>query len=206
MAGAVGAAACAYLLPFLNRSLLKFYEVELGRWCLILLAPALAVMAGVASVEAASPDLFVCLFAALSAFALSAIVSVRLFSARRSCALCNSSITSCQLAFRCPRCGMVVCEKTCWKFDSLRCQLCYQNRVPIFPADSRWWDQNFGKSSRQGRCQLCLTSPVNLDLRLCGRCGRPYCRACWGHQNGCCGVADGSLPTCRRHCKTTCFH
>ena len=193
MAGAVGAGVCACLLPFLNRSLLKFYDFELGRWWLMLLAPTLAITVGVTSVKVTSPDLFVCLLAALGAFALSASVSVWLFSARRRCALCSSSITSRQLAFRCPRCDMVVCEKTCWNFDSLRCRLCHQNRVPIFSADGRWWDQNFGKSSRHGRCQLCLASPVNLDLRLCGRYGRPYCRACWDHQNGCCGRC-GWLP------------
>jgi hypothetical protein len=37
-----------------------------------------------------------------------------------------------------------------------------------------------------GRCQICLTTSDQVDLRACGRCGRSQCRECWDYANGQC--------------------
>jgi hypothetical protein len=113
-------------------------------------------------------------------------------SVRRRCGLCNGSLVS-TLAFECPRCGLEVCEKRCWSFETLRCKLCLQNEVPIFTADGRWWDRQLGPRFDQDRCRLCLAEPNDADLRTCRKCGRPQCRSCWDMSNGRCVQCNWTL-------------
>lgn len=101
------------------------------------------------------------------------------------CHLCNRWLRRSVVSFECPRCGFVVCER-CWEFDHLRCRLCKQNHVPVFSPDARWWDQHLGARAIHGRCQICLTTGDQVDLRSCGRCRRQQCRECWDNANGEC--------------------
>lgn len=112
------------------------------------------------------------------------ILQVRSSGSRR-CGLCDRRLGR-SPAFDCPRCGLLVCDQTCWIFEHCRCRLCEENRVPIFPPDGRWWDKRFGPRMNQGRCQLCLAEAAGADLRACAKCGRPQCRACWDAANGQC--------------------
>lgn len=109
---------------------------------------------------------------------------MRLHGASR-CALCARRLAR-QPAFDCPRCGMLVCDRSCWVFEHLRCRLCLQNEVPVFTPDARWWDRQLGPRFHDGQCQLCMTDGAEADLRTCRRCGRPQCRHCWDMNNGEC--------------------
>jgi hypothetical protein len=58
--------------------------------------------------------------------------------------------------------------------------------VPVFPAEDRWWEREFGPLVQFGRCHLCKARAADSDLRACGRCRRTHCRLCWDHANGKC--------------------
>jgi hypothetical protein len=91
----------------------------------------------------------------------------------------------------------VVCESKCWEFEKLRCRLCVQNAVPLFPPSKQWWDQNIGLTTQQGRCQRCQVGPEEAELRTCPKCGRPQCLECWDDGNGVCtrcGWRTEALP------------
>lgn len=110
--------------------------------------------------------------------------SIRRWSERR-CALCSRRIGA-ERHFSCPRCQLMVCERRCWNHEHMRCTLCLENEVAVFPADAKWWDGVFGPHFQYGVCQICLTPSTHADLRTCGRCGRPQCRHCWDMANGAC--------------------
>lgn len=113
---------------------------------------------------------------------------------RRRCGLCNRRLGPGALAFNCPRCGLVVCDENCWSFEHRRCQLCVEHRVPLLSAQKQWWDRALGPSAIQGRCQVCLASFQQSDLRPCGRCRRPQCRDCWDNLNGECARCGWTVP------------
>jgi hypothetical protein len=103
----------------------------------------------------------------------------------KRCGLCERRIGG-GMSFTCPRCGLHVCEQNCWSFDHLRCRLCLENQVPALPVDDRWWDKHTGPRATFGRCQVCMSSASEVDLRPCRRCLRPQCRRCWDEMNGQC--------------------
>ena len=74
--------------------------------------------------------------------------------------LCSRRIGS-ALAFQCPRCGLLVCESRCWASEFLRCRLCVQNEVPIFPPEGRWWDKQFGAAVFTERASIVMPSLAN---------------------------------------------
>ena len=113
-------------------------------------------------------------------------------SMSRRCSLCNGRLQS-GPAFECPRCGLEVCEKRCWSYETLRCKLCLENEVPIFPADGRWWDRQLGPRFHQSRCRLCFAESAVADLRTCRRCGCPQCRNCWDTANGRCARCEWTI-------------
>ncbi len=122
---------------------------------------------------------------------LSALVAALIaFGQNRSrvrCELCYRRIGAREVAFRCPRCGLRVCDTPeCWVHERLRCRLCEQNQVPVLPADKRWWDRQFGPRVGQGRCQLTLEDASAADLRACPRCGRLQSTTAWDLNNGQC--------------------
>ena len=167
-------------------SAVRFFEIELGQVASVLL-PSLSSAIGIACLAFVpgrqAPILWM---APLLACSMSAIaVWIRQLSSER-CALCSRRLRGGGVAFKCPRCGLRVCDN-CWVFEFQRCRLCEQNRVPIF-TDSRWWDRELGPRLTFGRCQFCLTpaEAEGADLRACRNCGRPQCRACWDASNGEC--------------------
>jgi hypothetical protein len=182
------AAVGGCLVALLAFGIFRFFEVEFeSQW----VVPAVAVGsslagAGIVYFFASSSGRddtlgFAPLAAALTA---GAIIGIGRMSSRR-CGLCNRRIGG-GVAFDCPRCGLLVCERDCWVFEQCRCRLCEQNRVPVFSPDGRWWDRHFGPRSQHGRCQICQSTAEATDLRVCGKCGRPQCRDCWDYANGQC--------------------
>jgi hypothetical protein len=141
---------------------------------------------GVALVYFAMPAQEIYLwFAPLLALAFSGILVAAQRVGSKLCGLCGRRLRG-HVAFECPRCGLTVCDHTCWVFELSRCKLCEQNRVPIFLQDGRWWDRQLGPKVKYGRCQLCQSPAEEVDLRPCRKCGRTQCRACWDAANGQC--------------------
>jgi hypothetical protein len=131
---------------------------------------------------------FAPVIAGLACGSVSAIQGIR----SRRCELCRRAFGR-GLVVECPRCALVVCER-CWRFDALRCRLCVDNNVPILPADSRWWDRQFGLRVDRGQCKVCLKSPPEAELRVCRNCTRPQCRNCWDDLNGQCQRCGWVVP------------
>jgi hypothetical protein len=113
---------------------------------------------------------------------------------RRRCALCARRLGPHALCFRCPRCGLAVCEESCWNFEERRCRLCLRNHVPLLSRSAQWWDRAFGPRATNGRCQLCMDGGDQADLRCCGRCRRAQCWDCWDHTNGECMRCGWTAP------------
>lgn len=182
---------CAALLAPLTISIFRFFEVETSD-AIAFAVPCASSLAGVGIVYLAVRSDPVLLFAPLAMLATAGlVVMIRRIGSRR-CQLCTRRIGG-EIAFPCPRCGLLVCERNCWSFEHFRCRLCEQNRVPILPPDGRWWDKQLGPRSSFGRCQLCLTAAGEADLRVCGKCGRPQCRDCWDFSNGQCSRCQWTI-------------
>lgn len=186
MAGAGVALAAAALLPLVNLGLMKMFEAELPNPWIAVAPPFVAGAVGVGLWAVAKPgmDPLYWLGPVVAAAVAAGIVYWQSRDERR-CALCSSRLGS-TIAFPCPRCGMLVCEAKCWDFERVRCQLCVQNAVPLFPPKKQWWDQNVGLTTKQGKCQRCQVGPEEAELRTCPKCGRPQCLECWDDANGVC--------------------
>ncbi|MDQ6707505.1 MAG: hypothetical protein M3Z85_16200 [Acidobacteriota bacterium] len=182
-AGIAAASAIAIICFFVFR----FFGIkEWQPWAAMVTAAA-GSAAGITILNLASanpPDVLLW-WAPGVALAVSAALAGFERSSSKRCALCNRRLGR-QISFLCPRCGLLVCEQNCWAFEHCRCRLCEQNRVPVLPADSRWWDKRFGPRSNFGKCQICMAAAAETDLRVCGKCGRPQCRECWDFANGQC--------------------
>ena len=175
----------------------SFFEVaQSTAWAPLLLAVCASLggtLLRLLSSRPASPWLAVAPALALSTAGGTSILRRHL---AKRCPLCKRWIGR-DVALECPRCGLIVCDRGCWDFDHYRCRLCEDNRVPIFTTDSRWWDKRFGPRVDSGRCQVCLATAAEANLRACGKCGRAQCKACWDYGNGrCthCGWVISDLP------------
>jgi len=185
LANSWAALICAALLAPLALGIFRFFETETAGLGMLFAIPCGASAVGVAVVFLAVRQDPLLLLAPVIAAAVAGIIEMARRMSSRRCQLCNGRIGG-AMAFACPRCGLLVCEQQCWSFEHCRCRLCEQNRVPVFPPDGRWWDHQLGPRSPHGRCQLCLASAEETDLRVCGKCGRPQCRDCWDYANGQC--------------------
>ena len=175
----------------------KFFHAEFeNRWAIVLVA-LLGSVAGVGLALAAGvsgPPWMLALAPPLAMVAAGALQLGKGGGGRR-CGLCERRVSGPR--FDCPRCGLLVGEQCCWVHERLRCRLCEQNEVPVFPADGRWWDRNFGPRLDRGRCQITMEDAQTADLRGCPRCGRPQSRMAWDLHNGeCarCGWVVEDLP------------
>lgn len=199
---------CGIAVTLVAFGLFRFFEIEFAQaWWPLVLPPAMSLL-GVILLYAADPasmPVYMWLAPVLAGLTAGVITAIRNMSSRR-CGLCNRRIGG-DVAFSCPRCAMLVCERDCWDFERCRCRLCEQNRVPIFTNDGRWWDKHFGARSPHGRCQLCMTAAADADLRVCGKCGRPQCRECWDYANGQCSrcqwTVDDLPETLRAYASTS---
>lgn len=129
----------------------------------------------------------------LAALSSSACLAILLRS-RARCALCGRRLGTQAVVFECPRCSQQVCDETCWNFEHRRCHQCLEQRVPILPVGDNWWMSRTGPRSRNGRCQICLGSAEQVDLRACPNCRRMQCRDCWDFSNGECERCRTPLP------------
>lgn len=186
MAGPAVAVAAAAAAGLLSVFLLRAFEAELPNPWLAMAPPLAAAVLGVAVWSLARPQLdrLYWLAPVLALAVTAAIVWWQNRDARR-CGLCNCRLAG-KISFVCPRCQLEVCETRCWDFEKIRCRLCVQNAVPLFPPTRQWWDRNVGPGVTAGRCQLCQAGPEEAELRACPRCGRPQCIECWDDSNGLC--------------------
>ena len=135
------------------------------------------------------------------AFACSYLSVMLRIRDRARCSLCNRRLKLQAVTFRCPRCSLLVCDERCWDFEHRRCAMCLENRVPVLPIQDSWWNRVAGPRYPHGRCQVCLASAEQADLRPCGKCRRLQCRDCWDFSNGeCtrCGAPLSELPVSLR--------
>jgi hypothetical protein len=149
---------------------------------------ALGILASIRTISI----LFWCM--AILLFATTSITSLCIKITQRRCKLCNRRLGSYAVTFNCPRCGLAVCDEHCWKFEQRRCRMCEENHVPALPAQNQWWDRQLGPRILNGRCQICMASPEQADLRICGHCRRPQCRDCWDQSNGECSRCSWIMP------------
>ncbi len=184
-----GAVAVGLLFP----AALQFFHVELKAVWRLLMATG-ASFAGIVPALVGKPSTSLGVaFSPVLAFAAAGSVVFVLQGKHGHCALCNRRFVQ-SVCFRCPRCYLVVCDRDCWDFDNLRCRLCQQNRVLVLSTDPRWWNEQLGPRLAQGRCQLCLASSSESDLRACRKCGWAQCRTCWDTANGRCQHCHWLIP------------
>ena len=170
------------------------FELPHGKPYLPVIVLALSSLAAVVLVEFAVHRDFATWFSPVFVAASSAGTLAAMLRSRVRCALCNRRLSAEAVAFRCPRCALVVCDETCWDFEHRRCQLCLEQRVPALPIQDGWWIRVAGPRMRQGRCQICLGAADQMDLRACPQCRRPQCRDCWDFNNGECARCRATLP------------
>jgi hypothetical protein len=194
MGGPAVAAAAAAAAGGLSVFLLRAFEAELPNPWLAVAPPLAAAVLGVSVWGLAQPrlDRLYWLAPMLAAAVAAAIVWWQNRDARR-CGLCNCRLAG-KISFVCPRCHLEVCETRCWDFEKIRCRLCVQNAVPLFPPTRQWWDRNVGPGVTAGRCQVCQVGPEEAELRACPRCGRPQCIECWDDANGLCARCGWRVP------------
>jgi hypothetical protein len=196
LAGLTVACVVAAALGFSFVFLTRVFDLDVKRRWPLVLVPSIACLLAVSiTVVARGTDTLVFVAPVIAAVCCAAVLWMQRSRARR-CELCNGRLGR-GVAFTCPRCGLLVCEQKCWDFDLTRCRLCAENKVPIFPPERKWWDQRFSARLSQGRCQICMATAEDSDLRACRNCGRPQCRECWDFSNGrCsrCGYVAQDIP------------
>jgi hypothetical protein len=169
--------------------ILRFFSVEFeNAWmpALIVLA-ASSVGTSIGWISQAGQGHWTLWLAPLAAGTVAAMVILLTGRRARRCDLCNRRIRAGDVTFVCPRCSLLVADVGgCWIHERLRCRLCEENQVPIFTADKRWWDRQFGPRVRQGRCQVTLEDAGQADLRACPHCGRLQSTLAWDMNNGQC--------------------
>ena len=194
LGGPIAAFVAAILIGILGCLAARFFSIlDRPAWLLpVVLGCSSLLGLGVAFLEHPFAPLE-WLAAPLCLLVTSAIVLLQTLS-RKRCGLCNRRLSLSALAFRCPRCALIVCEESCWSFEDRRCQLCVEHRVPLLSDQKQWWDRSLGPPALQGRCQHCMASSEKADLRSCGRCRRPQCRDCWDNLNGECTRCGWTVP------------
>ena len=194
LAGGPVALCAALLLAAGTTWLWLHFDLPMGGdWVPPVICALLCALAAAVANLAFRPD-----FAGLFSFVPAATGSAAtVFFLRRSqarCGLCNRRLPAGSLVFACPRCGMHVCDETCWSFEHRRCQLCLEQRVPLLPVEESWWMRATGPRSRYDRCQICRGAADAVDLRACPKCRRTQCRDCWDFNNGECQRCGTALP------------
>jgi len=191
--GPVTGVVCGAVLAVVSMLLLRFFQMDLQQnWVSTVLTTGASLLAvAIVYFTRAGQPLYIW-FACLLAFGIAVMLTAAQHAGSSRCGLCNRRLRR-QVAFACPRCGLTVCDHSCWVFEASRCRLCEQNRVPIFSPDTRWWDRQLGPRAEYGRCQLCQVPAKETDLRVCRRCGRPQCRACWDASNGQCSRCQWTI-------------
>jgi hypothetical protein len=193
LAGPWISAVCGLGIGGLAFPLVAFFHLKALPWWVAPLLASSSSLAGVVVVGFARsglpPEMWV--GPVLAGVVASAVIAIERRQARR-CKLCNHHLGAAGVAFTCPRCGLLVCED-CWVFELSRCQLCERNHVRILSPDARWWDRQIGPRSEFGRCQLCLKTAEEADLRSCRNCGRSQCTECWDAVNGQCNRCQWTI-------------
>jgi len=189
LGGAVFAAFAGLPAALLCWGLQRFFEVELENPWLAVAPPVVGCAVGVLILSLGVKHDPVYWFAPVLAGVQMALIVWWLQRDARRCSLCEARVAG-VITFDCPRCHQSICEN-CWNHDKLRCRLCVQNAVPLFPDSKQWWDRNVGLTTKQGRCQVCQADWEQAELRACRKCGRPQCLECWDDANGVCARCHG---------------
>ena len=201
LGGPAGAILGGIVLALLSHWLLRFFDLEIDTLWGYLAIPVIASLAAAAILIAGTGQSWrTGLWFGPVAAAVTAILR-RLVARRgsRQCGLCSRRLGN-DLAFTCPRCRLLVCERNCWVYERLRCRLCEQNRVILFDRTPQWWSTHFGPVARYGRCEHCKqaageeATPAELNLRACRHCGRFQCQDCWDYLNGQCVRCGWTVP------------
>lgn len=182
----IAAIACAVGIGCLSLVLVRYFRQEFEQWWSSVGLVTIASLFGVLTRYFGNPQTvsWVLWLAPVVACSTAEVLILGKGSRSRRCALCRKR-TSAGGSFKCPRCSLRVCED-CWNFQSYRCRLCEQNKVPIFGSEAVWWNKQFDLPVPSGRCRLCLAPAAETELRACGGCGRLQCRGCWDYTNGRC--------------------
>jgi hypothetical protein len=190
----LAACLCGLLIGVLGTFTARFFSLlERPAWLLpVLLGGCSLFGLGIAFIE--HPLHPLAWLAIPLAMLASTVIIVLQTMSRRRCGLCNRRLSPTDLTFTCPRCALIVCDETCWSFEHRRCQLCVEHRVPLLSAQKQWWDRVLGPAANHGRCQVCMVSFEQSDLRHCGRCRRLQCHDCWDNLNGECIRCGWTVP------------
>jgi len=183
--GGLATLGVAVIVGILACVALEFFQLKLRAGWILVLAAGTSLTAVALSTMNGALNLPILISSPIVAFASCGLLLLVTQGRHGRCALCNQHRAG-AIYFRCPRCHLRVCDQDCWDFENIRCRLCQQNRVQILSPDPRWWDEQLGPRLTQGRCQLCLASCLDADLRACPHCGRSQCRSCWDAANGRC--------------------
>lgn len=206
LAGTGVALSVALIMSAVAMWLWMYFDLPSSRIWLPPLICVCAVMLSVTLAELFFHNDFAEWFSFVPAGLGSGLTAYFLLLSKARCALCNRRLSMQTVTFQCPRCHMRVCDEFCWSFESRRCTLCLEQRVPILPTHEQWWTRVAGPRSPHGRCQICLGSAEKLDLRICPNCRRPQCRDCWDFNNGDCQRCGTSLPDLPESLTMTVMH
>ncbi len=194
LGGAAAALPAALLLSVIATWLWLHFQLPIGGVWVPPLVCAAAVLLSCTLVELTLRRDFAEWFCFVLAALGSGVTLAVLRRTQAKCGLCNRTLATQDIVFHCPRCGMDVCDETCWSFEYRRCQLCLQQRVPLLPPEDSWWLRVAGPRYRQDRCQICHGTADAVDLRGCPNCRRAQCRDCWDFNNGECARCGAALP------------
>ncbi|HEX3437320.1 MAG TPA: hypothetical protein VHT24_11180 [Pseudacidobacterium sp.] len=206
LAGFAALAVAVILIGAASPFLVQALDMPSRPWWLLptsLTAALLAALGVVVAIHQVSAEWWILPFVLFAVISGTSILSNM---TKHRCALCHRRLGPHAITFGCPRCGLEVCDDSCWSFEHRRCRMCEENHVPILPSQSQWWDRYLGPRVQQGRCQLCMASPEQSDLRGCGHCHRPQCRDCWDQNNGECSRCGWVMPNLPEPLKTFAVH
>jgi hypothetical protein len=193
LAGTLACLIAAAALGAAGVLLWLHFDMPHRRTWLVSLIFAATIFVSTAIVQAGVSDSGWRWFAPAIAFAAAIVTATLRIRDRARCSLCNRRLKLQTVTFRCPRCSMLVCDERCWDFDHRRCVMCLENRVPVLPIQDSWWSRIAGPRATNGRCQVCLATAEQADLRACGKCRRLQCRDCWDFTNGECTRCAATL-------------
>ncbi len=184
---------CGALIAVLAWLILKFFEIELQPAWTVVLLPTISSLVGVAIVffAKAGQELYIW-FASLLALAGSLLIAGIGYFASKRCGLCNRRLRS-RIAFNCPRCGLMVCDHSCWDFDSSRCKLCMQNGSTDLSAGWKMVGPPVGATDHPWPLPTLPGDGRRSRFARLPKVRTPAVRECWDSANGQCSRCQWAI-------------